>query len=84
MEWLIYCCRAPARQHTILDVTRIPQSSLDPVFCAELCIVEISICVCPDDNFPGAFRNLQVILENEGCDRTIICAARACFCSRFP
>ncbi len=30
-----------------LDIIRILQSSLDPVFCAELCIVEISICVCP-------------------------------------
>ncbi len=40
-----YCCRASARQHTILDVLRILQSSLDPVFCADLCIVEKSIRV---------------------------------------
>ena len=41
------CCRAPAKQHTILDDDRgFSQSSLDPVFCPDLCIVEISICVC--------------------------------------
>ncbi len=39
------CCRASARQHTILDVLRILQSSLDPVSCADLCIVEKSIRV---------------------------------------
>ena len=32
---------------------------------------------CPDFVIPGEFRNLQVILENEGCVRTIFCAARA-------
>ncbi len=72
-----------AAEHTILDVIGIPQSSLDPVFCAELCIVEISICFCPSVRMliPGEFCNLQVNLENEGCVRTIFCAARACFCS---
>ena len=44
---LYFSCRAPARQHTILDDDRgFSQSSLDPVFCPDLCIVEISICVC--------------------------------------
>ena len=39
------CCRASARQHTIHDV--FLQNSFDPGFCADLCIVEISICFCP-------------------------------------
>ena len=70
-----------ARQHTILDVIRF-QSSLDPVFCSELCRVKSRfVSVRKDVVFPGQFRNLQVILENEGCVRTIFCAARPCFCS---
>ena len=52
-----YCCRASARQHTILDLLKFLQSSFDPGFCAHLCIVEISICFClsvrPERFFPG-------------------------------
>ena len=45
----------------------------------------ISICFCPDVVIPGEFRNLQVNLKNEGCVRTIFCAARACVLLRqFP
>ncbi len=48
-----------------LDLIRILQSSLDPVFCSELCIVEISICVCLDVVIPGEFARNSLILENE-------------------
>ena len=61
---LIYCicCRVSARQHTILDVLRILQSSLDPVFCADLCIVEKSIRIGRlDVHFPGEKVEFQVI-----------------------
>ena len=98
------CCRTLARQHTILDVIRILQSSLDPVFCAKLCIVEILICFCLSvrpsvrrrlsvrrlsrkmSSFRGNFAISKLVnLENEGCVRTIFCAARACtsMCSGF-
>ena len=50
-------------QHTILDIRRISQSSLDPVFCTELCIVEISVRMIVLEEF----RNRKVILDNEGC-----------------
>ncbi len=42
------------------------------------------LSVKKDVVFPGEFRNLQVILENEVCVRAIFCAARACFCSMKP
>ncbi len=47
--------------------------------------IRISICFCPDVVIPGEFRNLQVNLKNEGCVRTIFCAARACvLLHQFP
>ena len=46
--------------------------------------LDLFLSICPDVVIPGEFRNLQVILENEGCVRTIFCAARACFCSMKP
>ena len=58
----VNCCRGSARQHTILDVLRILQSSLDPVFCADLCIVEKSIRVGRlDVHFPGEKVEFQVM-----------------------
>ena len=47
-----YCCRAPARQHTILDVTRSSCFfvSSSP---AELYLVEISICAVEMSAIPG-------------------------------
>ena len=41
--------------------------------------LDLFLSVCPDVVIPGEFRNLQVILEIEGCVRKIFCVARACF-----
>ncbi len=76
-----FCCRVLARQHTILDLIWILQTSLDPVFSAELCIVDqnldLFLSVRPDFVIPGECRNLQVILENDGVrSNNILCCAR--------
>jgi hypothetical protein len=62
----INCCRASARQHTILDVLAFSC----PVLPAELCIVEISIEFRGDVGFPGhimyssSFVNLRGLFNN--------------------
>ena len=56
----IYCCRASARQHTILDVLLIPQSSLDPVSCANYVLsrsrIRVGGCVCPNPGKRSSFK----------------------------
>ena len=49
IKFYSYCCRASARQHTILDVLAFSR----PVLPAELYIVEISIRTGEDVGFPG-------------------------------
>ncbi len=64
LNWL------PYELPKFIDVIRF-QSSLDPVFCSELCRVKSRfVSVRPSVKkyvvFPGQFRNLQVILEYGG------------------
>ena len=70
------CCRASARQHTILDVLRILQSSLDPVFCADLCIVEKSIRVGWMSIFRGKRSSFRSFFKLGGVNKIflIVCA----------
>ena len=87
------CCRASARQHTILDVLRILQSSLDPVSCADLCIVEKSIRVgrlhgCWMSIFRGKRSSFRSFFKLGGVNKIfLIVCARMSFhnllCSRF-
>ena len=71
-----------ARQHTILDVIRF-QSSLDPVFCSELCRVKSRfVSVCPS-GCPVRCRNSGAISQSPGHFRkwgvssnNILCCAR--------
>jgi hypothetical protein len=52
------CCRASARQHTILDVLAFSC----PVPAAELCIVEWRFLVGGDFGIPGGSLSIQVRL----------------------
>ena len=55
------CCRASARQHTILDVLLIPQISLDPVSCANYVLsrsrIRVGGCVCPNPGKKSSFKS---------------------------
>ena len=75
-----------ARQHTILDVIRF-QSSLDPVFCSELCrvrsrFVSVRRSRCrisgAISQSPGHFRKWGVRSNN------ILCCARMFLLHEFP